>query len=73
MSLFNASVHSDWWIHDGKFLIYFILQAGITQTTVLHLAIFSVFPLEIVGILEINKKVFRYVCGSFNCYTCLLE
>ncbi|XP_036966315.1 DDB1- and CUL4-associated factor 17 [Acanthopagrus latus] len=33
-------------------------QAGITQNTVMHLAIFQVFPLEIVGILEINKKVF---------------
>uniref|UniRef100_UPI0037E92A37 DDB1- and CUL4-associated factor 17 n=1 Tax=Semicossyphus pulcher TaxID=241346 RepID=UPI0037E92A37 len=33
-------------------------QAGITQNTVLHLAIFHVFPLQIVGILEINKKVF---------------
>ncbi|XP_034549593.1 DDB1- and CUL4-associated factor 17 [Notolabrus celidotus] len=33
-------------------------QAGITQNTVMHLAIFRVFPLEIVGILEINKKVF---------------
>ncbi|XP_068560480.1 LOW QUALITY PROTEIN: DDB1- and CUL4-associated factor 17 [Cebidichthys violaceus] len=33
-------------------------QAGITQNTVMHLAIFHVFPLQIVGILEINKKVF---------------
>ncbi|XP_045910350.1 DDB1- and CUL4-associated factor 17 [Micropterus dolomieu] len=33
-------------------------QAGISQSTVMHLAIFHVFPLEIVGILEINKKVF---------------
>ncbi|XP_056914754.1 DDB1- and CUL4-associated factor 17 [Takifugu flavidus] len=33
-------------------------QAGITQNTVMHLAIFHVFPLQIVGILEINKRVF---------------
>lgn len=33
-------------------------QAGITQNTVMHLAIFHVFPLQIVGILEINKTVF---------------
>ncbi|XP_040912422.1 DDB1- and CUL4-associated factor 17 isoform X1 [Toxotes jaculatrix] len=33
-------------------------QAGITQNTVMHLAIFHVFPLQIVGTVEINKKVF---------------
>uniref|UniRef100_A0A4W6FVB4 Ddb1 and cul4 associated factor 17 n=1 Tax=Lates calcarifer TaxID=8187 RepID=A0A4W6FVB4_LATCA len=33
-------------------------QAGITQNTVMHLAIFHVFPLQIVGIVEINKRVF---------------
>ncbi|XP_047457174.1 DDB1- and CUL4-associated factor 17 [Mugil cephalus] len=33
-------------------------QAGITQNTVMHLAIFHVFPLQVVGILEINKKAF---------------
>uniref|UniRef100_A0AAQ4PW36 Ddb1 and cul4 associated factor 17 n=1 Tax=Gasterosteus aculeatus aculeatus TaxID=481459 RepID=A0AAQ4PW36_GASAC len=33
-------------------------QAGVTQNTVMHLAIFNVFPLQIVGILEINKKIF---------------
>ncbi|XP_041806320.1 DDB1- and CUL4-associated factor 17 isoform X2 [Chelmon rostratus] len=33
-------------------------QAGITQNTVMHLAFFHVFPLQVVGILEINKKVF---------------
>ncbi|XP_069009899.1 DDB1- and CUL4-associated factor 17 isoform X1 [Embiotoca jacksoni] len=33
-------------------------QAGIAQNTVMHLAIFHVFPLQIVGILEISKKVF---------------
>ncbi|XP_035860309.1 DDB1- and CUL4-associated factor 17 isoform X3 [Sander lucioperca] len=31
-------------------------QAGITQNTVMHLAIFHVFPLQVVGMLEINKK-----------------
>ncbi|XP_059896660.1 DDB1- and CUL4-associated factor 17 isoform X2 [Gadus macrocephalus] len=36
----------------------FARQAGITQNTVMHLAIFNVFPLEIVGMLEINKTVF---------------
>uniref|UniRef100_A0A8D3CYW9 Ddb1 and cul4 associated factor 17 n=1 Tax=Scophthalmus maximus TaxID=52904 RepID=A0A8D3CYW9_SCOMX len=33
-------------------------RAGITHNTVMHLAIFHVFPLQIVGIVEINKKVF---------------
>ncbi|KAM4608991.1 DDB1- and CUL4-associated factor 17 [Polymixia lowei] len=33
-------------------------QAGINQNTLMHLAIFNVFPLEIVAILEINKMVF---------------
>ncbi|XP_062287241.1 DDB1- and CUL4-associated factor 17 [Scomber scombrus] len=33
-------------------------QAGVTQNTVMHLAIFHVFPLQIVGVMEINKKVF---------------
>ncbi|KAM9344086.1 DDB1- and CUL4-associated factor 17 [Pholidichthys leucotaenia] len=33
-------------------------QAGITQNTVMHLAIFHIFPLQIVGVLEISKKVF---------------
>ncbi|XP_026232726.1 DDB1- and CUL4-associated factor 17 [Anabas testudineus] len=32
--------------------------AGVSQNTLMHLAIFHVFPLQIVGILEINKKVF---------------
>ncbi|AWP13118.1 putative DDB1- and CUL4-associated factor 17 isoform 2 [Scophthalmus maximus] len=31
-------------------------RAGITHNTVMHLAIFHVFPLQIVGIVEINKK-----------------
>ncbi|XP_028249136.1 DDB1- and CUL4-associated factor 17 [Parambassis ranga] len=33
-------------------------QAGISQNTVMHLAIFHIFPLQIVGIFEINKRVF---------------
>ncbi|KAM6934475.1 DDB1- and CUL4-associated factor 17 [Xenentodon cancila] len=33
-------------------------QAGISHNTVMHLAILNVFPLQIVGIVEINKKVF---------------
>ncbi|XP_061579517.1 DDB1- and CUL4-associated factor 17 [Cololabis saira] len=33
-------------------------QAGISHNTVMHLAILHVFPLQIVGIVEINKKVF---------------
>uniref|UniRef100_A0A669BCE4 Ddb1 and cul4 associated factor 17 n=1 Tax=Oreochromis niloticus TaxID=8128 RepID=A0A669BCE4_ORENI len=33
-------------------------QAGITQNTVMHIAIFHVFPLDVIGIMEINKKVF---------------
>ncbi|XP_019945500.2 DDB1- and CUL4-associated factor 17 [Paralichthys olivaceus] len=33
-------------------------QAGITHNTVMHLAIFHVFPLQIVGIVEINRKIF---------------
>ncbi|XP_078117990.1 DDB1- and CUL4-associated factor 17 isoform X2 [Sander vitreus] len=31
-------------------------QAGITHNSVMHLAIFHVFPLQVVGMLEINKK-----------------
>uniref|UniRef100_A0A7N6B1D3 DDB1 and CUL4 associated factor 17 n=1 Tax=Anabas testudineus TaxID=64144 RepID=A0A7N6B1D3_ANATE len=37
--------------------------AGVSQNTLMHLAIFHVFPLQIVGILEINKKVLRLVCS----------
>uniref|UniRef100_A0A7N9ASY0 Ddb1 and cul4 associated factor 17 n=1 Tax=Mastacembelus armatus TaxID=205130 RepID=A0A7N9ASY0_9TELE len=33
-------------------------QAGVSENTVMHLAIFHVFPLQIVGILEITKRVF---------------
>ncbi|CAL9690257.1 unnamed protein product [Knipowitschia caucasica] len=33
-------------------------QAGITHNTLMHLAVFTAFPLQIVGIIEINKKVF---------------
>ncbi|XP_035995170.1 DDB1- and CUL4-associated factor 17 isoform X1 [Fundulus heteroclitus] len=36
----------------------FARQAGVSQDTVMHLAIFHVFPLQILGILEINKKGF---------------
>uniref|UniRef100_A0A8C5CWK6 Ddb1 and cul4 associated factor 17 n=1 Tax=Gadus morhua TaxID=8049 RepID=A0A8C5CWK6_GADMO len=50
----------------------FARQAGITQNTVMHLAIFNVFPLEIVGMLEINKTVycppvlFEVSCSDHN-------
>lgn len=33
-------------------------QAGMSQNAVMHLAVFHIFPLQIVGILEINKKGF---------------
>nr|XP_061827616.1 DDB1- and CUL4-associated factor 17 isoform X3 [Nerophis lumbriciformis] len=33
-------------------------QAGITQSTGTQLAIFQMFPLQIVGIMEVNKQVF---------------
>ncbi|KAG7464008.1 hypothetical protein MATL_G00182730 [Megalops atlanticus] len=33
-------------------------QAGLDQTTLMYLAVFKVAPLELVGILEINKRVF---------------
>ncbi|KAM8857528.1 DDB1- and CUL4-associated factor 17 [Synchiropus picturatus] len=33
-------------------------QAGILQSTLMHLAIFRVFPLQVVGVMEINKKIF---------------
>ncbi|KAM3861982.1 DDB1- and CUL4-associated factor 17 [Diretmus argenteus] len=33
-------------------------QAGVSQSTLMYLAIFHVFPLQIVGIMEIDKKVF---------------
>ncbi|XP_034041894.1 DDB1- and CUL4-associated factor 17 isoform X1 [Thalassophryne amazonica] len=38
-------------------------QAGISQSTLMHLAVFHIFPLQIVGIMEISKKVFG------NCVT----
>ncbi|KAM5279649.1 DDB1- and CUL4-associated factor 17 [Ctenodactylus gundi] len=34
-------------------------QAGIQQTVLLYLAVFRVLPFSLVGILEINKRVFR--------------
>lgn len=46
-----------------NYFFCFILQAGVSQNTLMHLAIFHVFPLQIVGILEINKKVLRLVCS----------
>uniref|UniRef100_A0A672Z459 DDB1 and CUL4 associated factor 17 n=1 Tax=Sphaeramia orbicularis TaxID=375764 RepID=A0A672Z459_9TELE len=33
-------------------------QAGIVNNTIMHIAIFQAFPLQIVGIMEINKRVF---------------
>lgn len=39
------------------YLLFSYFQAGITHNTVMYLAIFYVFPLQIVGIMEINKKV----------------
>uniref|UniRef100_A0A3B4ABM0 DDB1 and CUL4 associated factor 17 n=1 Tax=Periophthalmus magnuspinnatus TaxID=409849 RepID=A0A3B4ABM0_9GOBI len=33
-------------------------SAGITHNTLMHLAVFKAFPLQIMGIIEINKKVF---------------
>ncbi|XP_035378828.1 DDB1- and CUL4-associated factor 17 isoform X1 [Electrophorus electricus] len=33
-------------------------QAGVENNILMHLAIFKVFPLDVVGMLEINKKVF---------------
>ncbi|KAI1884838.1 hypothetical protein AGOR_G00213960 [Albula goreensis] len=33
-------------------------QAGVDQSTLMYLAAFSVAPLELVGVLEINKRVF---------------
>lgn len=40
-----------------NFNISIFPQAGITENTVMHLAIFHIFPLQIVGMVEINKKV----------------
>uniref|UniRef100_A0A8C7PU51 Ddb1 and cul4 associated factor 17 n=1 Tax=Oncorhynchus mykiss TaxID=8022 RepID=A0A8C7PU51_ONCMY len=33
-------------------------QAGFNQNTLLYLAVFRVFPLQLVGVLEINKSIF---------------
>uniref|UniRef100_A0A8C1TAK3 Ddb1 and cul4 associated factor 17 n=1 Tax=Cyprinus carpio TaxID=7962 RepID=A0A8C1TAK3_CYPCA len=33
-------------------------QAGVNNNILMHVAVFQVFPLELVGMLEINKKVF---------------
>lgn len=38
-------------------ILFLFPQAGISQNTLMHLAIFRVFPLQIVGIIEINKEV----------------
>ncbi|KAA8588152.1 hypothetical protein FQN60_001346 [Etheostoma spectabile] len=48
-------------------------QAGITQNTVMHLAVFHVFPLQIVGMLEINKKVSLWCLTATNCPPVLFE
>ncbi|KAF5905859.1 DDB1- and CUL4-associated factor 17, partial [Clarias magur] len=33
-------------------------QAGVENNVLMHLAIFKVFPLDVIGLMEINKKVF---------------
>ncbi|XP_010889248.1 DDB1- and CUL4-associated factor 17 isoform X2 [Esox lucius] len=35
-----------------------VRQAGFNQNTLMYLAVFNIFPLKLVGILEINKSVF---------------
>lgn len=47
-------------------LTSFYSQAGITHNTVMHLAIFHVFPIQIVGLLEINKRVYRFIFTSLT-------
>lgn len=58
-----------------EFYLFFKInfQAGITQNTVMHLAIFHVFPLQIVGILEINKRVCRLFAFNKIFQMCLQE
>lgn len=51
-------------------LTSFYSQAGITQNTVMHLAIFRVFPMQIVGLLEINKRVCRFIFYIISKYAC---
>lgn len=42
-------------------LLFSYFQAGITHNTVMYVAIFYVFPLQIAGIMEINKKVHQHI------------
>lgn len=60
------------WRRDDRILFgyFFSFKAGITQNTVMHLAFFHVFPLQVVGILEINKKVCKFLAV---CKMCLQE
>lgn len=39
------------------FLFLSLPQAGVESNVIMHLAIFKVFPLDLIGLLEINKKV----------------
>lgn len=50
------------WLYFPLIVIYLYFQAGVTHSAVMYLAIFYVFPLETVGILEINKKVTYLIC-----------
>lgn len=47
-------------------------QAGITHNTVMHLAIFHIFPLEVVCILEISKKVCRHFLNLWHFFNGLI-
>lgn len=48
------------------FYLFFPPQAGITHNTVMQLAIFHVFPLQIIGVLDIKKGVCRFICLFFS-------
>ena len=39
------------------YLLSLFSKAGVDQTTLLYLAVFKVVPLELVGVLEISRRV----------------
>lgn len=51
---------------DFPLFFLFFLQAGFSYNTFMYLAVFHVFPLQIVGIIGINKKVCRLLFWYFN-------
>ncbi len=47
-----------------NFLSLSLSQAGVDNNILMRVAVFQVFPLELVGMLEINKKVISVLSHS---------